>query len=192
LLHSTYQTKDFDGQVKFHSFAEVLNALFMIQRWQTLFLILALVANGLMFNFDFWSAEATNDSDQVVEELQMNIMQLNYHPNEEGDAQSETNIWILALYGLASILALVAIFLYSNRKIQLRISRFAMLVETTLLVLVFLYTDDLAQQYFQHPVSDTNYQTGIFLPIISVVCFFVANMFIMRDQRLVRSADRLR
>lgn len=164
----------------------------MIQRWQTLFLVLALVANGLMFNFNFWNAEAVDDNNQVVEELRMNIAQLAYHSSEKQQNQTETNTWILAIYSLASISALLAIFLYRNRKLQLRISRFAMLLETALLVLVFLYTDDLAQQYFQHSVSSSSYQTGIFLPIISVICFFVANMFIMRDQRLVRSADRLR
>lgn len=164
----------------------------MIQRWQTLFLILALVANGLMFNFDFWTAEALDNDGQVVEELRMNITQLVYHASEQQQQQTKTNTWLLALYSLASISALVAIFLYRNRKLQLRISRFGMLLETALLVLAFFYTDDLSQQYFQHSVSSSNYQTGIFLPIISVVCFFIANMFIMRDQRLVRSAERLR
>ncbi len=164
----------------------------MIQRWQTLFLVLALVANGLMFNFDFWKAEARDDDKQVVEELRMNITHVVYHSSEEQQHQSETNTWILALYSLASISALAAILLFKHRKLQLRISRFAMLLETTLLVLVFLYTDDLTQEYFQHSAINSTYQTGIFLPIISVACFFVANLFIMRDQRLVRSADRLR
>jgi hypothetical protein len=164
----------------------------MIQRWQTLFLILALIANGLMFNFDLWMAEATGDKGQTLEALHFKLTHLHYHSASEGEGMSESQPWLIALHGLASLLTIGAIFLYKNRKLQLRVSRFAMLLETGLLVLLLLYIDGMAQSYFEHSVSISQYQTGIFLPIASVVCFFIANMFIMRDERLVRSAERLR
>jgi hypothetical protein len=165
----------------------------MIQRLQTLFLILALIANGLMFSFEFWSASAANDSDRVVEQLSLGLTHLSYETTlQDKRAASETHIYLIGLHGLASLLGLGAIFLYTNRTFQLRVSRLAMLLETGLLVLLLFYTDGATKDYFTNSVSNSSYQLGIFLPIVSILCFFMANLFIMRDEQKVRSAERLR
>ena len=165
----------------------------MIQRLQTIFLILALITNGLMFSFEFWSASAANESDQIVEQVSLSLMQLTYETTlQDKSAASETHIYLISLHGLASLLALGAIFLYTNRTLQLRVSRLGMLLETGLLVLLLFYTDGVTEDYFTHSISNSSYQLGIFFPIISVLCFFMANLFIMKDERKVRSAERLR
>ena len=165
----------------------------MIQRLQTLFLILALIANGLMFSFEFWSASAANDSDRVVEQLSLGLTHLSYETTlQDKRAASETHVYLIGLHGLASLLGLGAIFLYTNRTFQLRVSRLAMLLETGLLVLLLFYTAGATKDYFTNSVSNSSYQLGIFLPIVSILCFFMANLFIIRDEQKVRSAERLR
>lgn len=165
----------------------------MIQRLQTLFLILALVANGLMLNFDVFTASATDEAGKTVEQLTLRVTHLHYESSlTDSKSANETQIWLLALYGFASLMAIGAVFLYKNRSLQLKVSRFAMLLETGLLVLLFFYTDGAAEEYFRNDASQSSYQLGIFMPIISVICFFLANLFIMRDQQIVRSAERLR
>jgi hypothetical protein len=37
-----------------------------------------------------------------------------------------------------------------------------------------------------------NYEMGFFLVIIAMICNILANRFIRRDEKLVRSADRMR
>jgi len=43
-------------------------------------------------------------------------------------------------------------------------------------------------------MTDADYirEPGIYLPIVSVVFLVLANRFIMKDEKLIRSADRLR
>lgn len=165
----------------------------MIQRLQTLFLILAIAANGFMYTLDCWSATATNDKDQVIEQLNLDLIHFHYTTELSGKGStSYTNTWLIALHSLSTFLGVGAIFLFRNRPLQLKISRFAMLIETGLLVLLFFYIDGAAQDYFTNSISYSSYEAGVFLPIVSVVGFFLANVFIMRDERLVRSAERLR
>ena len=165
----------------------------MIQRLQTLFLALAVIANLLMFNFDIWSAQATNEDGKVVEQIVINALELTYNPSLEGKAtRTESRIWLTTLVSLVSLIGIVTIFLYKNRPTQLKISRFGMLLEAGLLVLIFYLVDSVEADYFVNEVSTSNYGVGIFLPMIGVVCFFLANIFIMKDERLVRSSERLR
>ncbi len=164
----------------------------MLQRIQTIFLILGIVANGFLLYFDLYSVNAMNENGEVIEKATLNIEKLQYETTlEDHMAYSKPMYWLMGAVALVSLVAFASIFLFNNRRLQMIIVRLSMLLEAGLVVLFFLFTDR-AKEVINNPIYQMQYEVGIFLPIAGVVMFFLANVFIMRDEKLVRSSERLR
>jgi len=65
----------------------------------------------------------------------------------------------------------------------------ALLISASLVVTMFLIYD--IQNSFA-PNIYGEYKYGIYLPVIALIFNLLANRFIRRDEKLVRSVDRLR
>lgn len=164
----------------------------MLQRIQTIFLILGIVANGFLLYFDLYSVNAMNENGEVIEEATLSIEKLQYETTlDDYVTYSKPMYWLMGATALVSLVAFVSIFLFNNRRFQMLIVRLSMLLEAGLVVLFFLFTDR-AMEVINNPIYQMQYEVGIFLPIAGVVMFFLANVFIMRDEKLVRSSERLR
>ena len=86
-------------------------------------------------------------------------------------------------------LTIVTILGYKNRKKQMRMVRLNLLLNMLLLVAVFVFYPYLMLNNVE---VDTEYETGAFIPIINLLFLFLANRYILKDDKLVRSVDRLR
>ncbi|CEN47941.1 conserved membrane hypothetical protein [Capnocytophaga canimorsus] len=91
------------------------------------------------------------------------------------------------LFAISAILAIVAIFGYKKRQNQFVFNRLNILINLTLLG-VFVYR--MLTSSGESQISEKG--VGIFLPILSIRFLFLANKAIYRDEKLVKSADRLR
>ncbi|HMH31987.1 MAG TPA: DUF4293 family protein [Puia sp.] len=139
----------------------------MLQRLQTLWLLLAATANFLTFKYSFFSGnkQATGQS-KTFEYL---------------TATTSALILVLSVVVVSAIL--IDIFLYKNRKLQLRIAIAAILIST---LNIFLYYRETKK------FVEGNYDlSSIFVFAIPVLLIFAASG-IYKDQRLVKSLDRLR
>jgi len=87
----------------------------------------------------------------------------------------------LTVAGIA--LALISIFLFSNRKLQIRINLLGIFLSGILLGFAF---------FFQNKIGGASFKIGFILPIVASVMLFAANHFIGKDEKKVRSMDRLR
>src|SRR5689334_16322319 len=92
----------------------------MIQRQQTLWLLLAGVAAFLTLQYPFYTGDIIKENLPVKEDL---------------DAAS--NIWLLLMTGVLILIALIAIFLFKDRKVQLRTTIVGLIISVLLLVLYF-------------------------------------------------------
>jgi glucan phosphoethanolaminetransferase (alkaline phosphatase superfamily) len=101
------------------------------------------------------------------------------------------NIWPIAILSvLLGVLAIVSLFRYKNRGQQLKINMFNILVNIGLLISIFVYADMVGQLT---DVSDKIiYDVGAYLPIVTIILLVLANRSIRKDEKLVKSADRLR
>lgn len=90
---------------------------------------------------------------------------------------------ILILTVAVALAGLVAIFLYKNRKLQIQLSLSGLLLQLIVLVLYFLETKKFTEGNFA--------LSSIFTFIIPVL-FILAWMGIRKDEKLIRSMDRLR
>ncbi len=145
----------------------------MIQRIQTIFLLLTVGAFGALFEFPF----AT--SDQITAQfLSDKVFDITDHP---------------VLLGLAiggGILALVDIFLFKNRKLQINIGYLIILLALLLPALAFfLFKDESSKTDITVHIFD---HFGIYLPVAAVLFTSIANYFVRKDDKLVKSMDRLR
>ena len=96
---------------------------------------------------------------------------------------------IMGIFLGAGVLSLVSIFLFNNRTNQARVAQLAIVANIIGLILaVVLFMQDSATQGAV-TVED---QFGLYLPPIALVFLFLAIRAIRKDDKKVRSMDRLR
>ncbi|MBD3581435.1 DUF4293 domain-containing protein [Flavobacterium selenitireducens] len=136
----------------------------MLQRIQTVYLIFAFVASGVLpFVFPLWTQDG-----KPVFFMQSSVYSI--------------------LFGLSTTLALLAILTFKKRQQQFVMNRLNMILSLILLGL-FLYRS-LNVSGDAPVVSEKG--IGMFLPIVSIVFLVLANKAIKKDEDLVKSVDRLR
>ncbi len=144
----------------------------MIQRVQSIYLFLAfLVAGGLIFAFSLW----TDQSGKEVFFI---------------DAVNSDNIYMVitgVLFVISSLFSLISIFLFKNRKSQILLNRVNIIINFSLLgVIVYLMLT------LPGETSVSEKGIGSFLPLIVILLLVLANKAIIKDEKLVKSVDRLR
>jgi hypothetical protein len=136
----------------------------MIQRIQTLFLVLVvLVAGMLPFFVNLWS-----DAKGV-------------------DIYAQNEIIVSIVFYVSGALALWAVFLFKNRKNQFVVNRLNMISNLFLLGFFVYRSLNLSGGAL---VSEKG--IGMLIPVFSIVFLVLANRAIKKDEDLVKSVDRLR
>ena len=150
----------------------------MIQRIQTLYLLLVVILGTLLCFFP------------PVEFLLPNATE--YIPLTAFDK------WPLAVMSIAiPLLALVVIFLFKRRLLQARLNIMNVVLCLGYYALLALYVAYVVKGY--EPISDVT-MTGAdwylniwaAIPLVNVVLTMMATRRILKDEALVRAADRLR
>jgi hypothetical protein len=94
---------------------------------------------------------------------------------------------VLAGFIGSATIALIAIFQFKNRQLQVVLNRLNIIVNLILLG-VFVYR---SLTMSGEEVSSEK-GIGMLIPIVSIVLLFLATRAIRKDEQLVKSADRLR
>ena len=145
----------------------------MIQRIQTIFLILIMADFGALFKLPF----ATSDK-PTAQFLSDRVFDIMDHPV------------LLSLAGIGVVIALVSIFLFKNRKLQLKLGYLIIVVAILLpLVAFLLFKNESTNMDSSVQVND---QVGMLLPLGAILFAALSNYFIRKDEKLVKSMDRLR
>ena len=99
------------------------------------------------------------------------------------------NFLLVIFIILLGALAIVCIFLYKNRKLQFRLS-----VLGVIFSIAFLFIEYLKVEQFKtdNKIVNGSYQIGALLPVIMIIFFILAARGIYKDEKLVKSLDRLR
>ena len=157
----------------------------MIQRIQTVFLCLAIICLGLTFFFPVAMIHAGDQ--QVVF-------------NNYGLVQNVDGKWVLigksiplyAAISLIMLLQVLTIMQFKRRPRQVMLCRVTYFLLLVLMALYF-YLPDKAAESIKNGLNNTVTQgVSFFMPIGALVFTFLAERFIRKDEKLVRSADRLR
>jgi len=154
----------------------------MIQRIQTLYLLIAAILLGALFFVPFAQIAAKDGAIYRADLLGI---------NPEGINKPELfpfNWLILLIWGVSMILLVATIFLFKNRKMQIRLSIIDSIVSLILTGLIYLKIWSVAKQ-----LSGT-YAFTVYLvfPVIAAILIYLATRAIRKDELLVRSVDRIR
>jgi hypothetical protein len=156
----------------------------MLQRIQTLLLIIVFGAGLAAFFFpiaNFFSSQLYT--------IELGVFGVKEY-TEYGIDYPDTILLPIVL-GLVTLIAFVTIFLYKRRMVQVRLIRFNMLLNIVYLGLVFFFYVPELEKLTQVSADYVN-EPGIYLSIVAVVFLFLSSRFIMRDEKLIRSTNRLR
>lgn len=137
----------------------------MIQRIQTVYLLLAALAIILFLFVPFGVIQYNNES--LVLKGKMNIV-------------------LVVIIALIALVDLAAIFLFKNRVNQMRVVSAAIAI--SLIFLGFMIYGVVRHTLY----DDYKPQPGVILPVFVVIFNFLAQRSIKHDENLVRSMDRLR
>jgi peptidoglycan/LPS O-acetylase OafA/YrhL len=156
----------------------------MIQRVQTIYLALVFILVAIML---FLPVVVFHAGDVV---FYMTIFR--FEGIESLDFIDKLpNIWPLPIFaGFLGIISLVSIFRYNNRKQQMFINMIALMFNFALLAGIFLFADNVAA--LEGVEDKVIYDIAAYFPVITVLMLILANRNIRKDEKLVRSADRLR
>lgn len=138
----------------------------MIQRQQTLWLLLATAAALLSFMFPFVTGKGIEKGVEV-----------------DKIVKADSNFLLLILTGASLVLSAGTIFLYKDRKLQMKLCLLGLLLAAVIIVLYILQMNDL-----------TKSTLALFcvLPFITLAAFYMAFRNIRKDEKLVKSLDKLR
>ncbi len=139
----------------------------MIQRIQSIWLFLAAICAFLTIRFSFYSGNKMVNGQKTFTQL----------------TAENSPLHLLILSVAAGLGALIAVFLYKDRKLQMRITVVTLLLSIVNIVLYFFETKKFAEGNF-----DLSAIFSFAVPLF----LFLAMRGINRDQKLVRSLDRLR
>jgi hypothetical protein len=85
---------------------------------------------------------------------------------------------------IITITGIITIFLYNNRKLQLKLSSFSILLNISILILCLIII------FGNKNSPNLNY--GLLIPVFSSLLFYLAYRGIKSDEELVKSSNRLR
>ncbi len=143
----------------------------MIQRIQSVFLFLAAAASLSLFGAPLATTASPQAATSLFADSQYTL--------------SDDPI-LMAFFGLAAAMLLGGIFLFRNRILQIRLSWLSIaLLLGGLAYGFYLLSADSAE-------AEAAPAFGLAFPLVGIVLAYLAKVFIHKDERLVRSADRLR
>lgn len=157
----------------------------MLQRIQTLFLAIVVVGMVGMISLPIWEKVAV-DANQSV---QLTALRLTH---TTGNSSMITPTWYLALLGaLIAGVALFAIFQYKNRLLQSGLCAVNSILMTIIMGLVMYFIFGKAKKLFDVSASG-DFSFGFYSLIVAMLANVLANRFIRRDEKFVRSQERMR
>ena len=138
----------------------------MIQRIQTIWLLLVAIFAAVTFRFPFYTGDWVKDI--IPSPIDLN---------------ARTTIWLSILTVLTGAVAFVNIFLFDNRKLQLKLCYLGIFLSVVLIIVYFL---EVANFINGSIALWCIFHFGI------LTCYIMATRGIWKDEKLIKSMDRLR
>jgi len=139
----------------------------MIQRLQTLWLLLGAFFTALTFKFSFYNGSILNSSNQIY----------------SAKLSAQFNLLTLVVTSILLAIIVVDIFLFKNRRLQLRLTILGLIISIADIVYYFSKIKTFANGELS--------LSSLFYFVVPILLFLAARG-IWRDQKLIKSLDRLR
>lgn len=149
----------------------------MIQRIQTIYLALAALISGLTIFLPLATFKF-NEQEFIFSVTGIKAV-------AQGVNQGVSTLPLLVLVIVIGVFCLAIIFLYKNRKLQMKLCKAAMLF-TLFLISLFIFHIATAN------ATEVSYSAALGLPLFQLIALMFAHRGIAKDENLVKSLDRIR
>jgi|GEM_PF-3343513 len=161
----------------------------MIQRIQTLFLLIALVASAFFIDADLWTGSFTGADGVTTVNLTTKSVSEN-SARSGGEVTDSLIDFLLYFNVLALIIILISAFMFKQRLRQVGVVVLAAILELIIAglsgYLIFKYRGNYVGSLAE------SWGWGILFPLASFVALILATRFIMKDHNKVRNINRFR
>ena len=141
----------------------------MIQRIQSIWFALAATAGFSMTQLSLFNATLADNTTRSL--------------------LATESLLLFALVIALSVMALVCIFLYKNRTLQFKLAVTGIIGSIATVALEVYFIEQFKEA---NRIASGTYHWGGLFPILMIVFFFLASKGVYRDEKLVKSLDRLR
>lgn len=155
----------------------------MIQRIQSIYLLLTTLLSVLFLKVDIIRFIDVSNNFLII-----NFGGITRTIKGEGTEQIEKLIPLSGLLLLIPIISFVTIFLYKNRKLQIRFAGALIVIIAIMIFTGAYYAFDVIRNFNSHMVPGLN----LVFPVLIMIFTYLAYRGIKKDDDLVRSYDRLR
>ncbi len=138
----------------------------MIQRQQTLWLLFAAICSFLTYKFPFYSGSILENNVSTFESL-----------------DGGSNLFLLVLTGLSVFVGVVAIFMFKDRKTQLKLAIGGIIISIIIVILYFIQVKKF---------TAGNFALTSLLAAAILIGYIMAARGIWKDEKLIKSLDKLR
>ena len=153
----------------------------MIQRIQTLYLFVSLLLTGTLFFLPI--------ADFILGKESYSLYFDGIKAHKPGSTITEVTTYpLIILLSIIALLNFISIFLYKKRIAQMRICIYNILLMIGLVILIIFYIFKIAGDI----EATINYKITAILPLISIILTYLASRAIRKDEKLIRSLDRIR
>ena len=151
----------------------------MLQRIQTLYLIIASFIVAALLKIPLMSLKTDTE-----------ILILHYRGLFDFATKEyiTTNLVGIILFVFIVFIPLIAIFLFKNRKLQMKLCNYGIIFNVLFLIDMAYYVFEAQSQV----KLSLHSELGLLLPVISIILLFLAKINIKKDEDLIRSVDRIR
>ena len=159
----------------------------MIQRVQSLFLAGVVVCLIAALFFPIWQKMDQDNQTGAV----LKVMHTEIYSSQEPVKMEQFPTVVLGILACVGIIvAVVEIFSYRNRLLQMKLGALNSLVLAGFLGLSVYFTFRMEKMITI--TGEGTYDLGMYLPAVALICNLLANRFIRKDEALVKSVDRIR
>ncbi|MEM9391103.1 MAG: DUF4293 domain-containing protein [Bacteroidota bacterium] len=156
----------------------------MLQRIQTVFLLLVAICMALTFFLPFW----TYMTPEGAAGYSLRSLYLEEINNGETLKTFFPYTFIAVLASAAIIVALFEILRFNNRLLQIKLGALnSLLIAGSLILAAYFATD-----FIKELNVVGSYGLAFFMPAAALFFNLLANRYIRKDEKLVRSVDRIR
>ena len=155
----------------------------MIQRIQSLYLFVLAVLSGLLL-----TGSVLNFIDKTGSVIKVTYNEIIKSTGGQGIELIEKLLPLSILIIIITVFSLMTIFLYKNRKVQLRLALVLIILTATQLIAFVHVSLSVISKFEAHLVPGIK----MIIPVLMLILSVLTYRGIRKDERLVKSYDRLR
>lgn len=163
----------------------------MIQRKQTLYLLLATALTAILFFSTYFSAEVS-ELDVEADMVDYGLCTLRTWGGYSNGVMFLSTTYMAVLVGITALVSFVTIFLYRHRWVQIRLCISLIIMQLGIMGFMTYYIISLIGVIPAEASGATMYAVVDLFPLLSIVSIILAYRGITADIALLRSADRIR